>query len=136
MGPPGPVTGFPYKTVTKLSVLLHDLDSKILFPAYLLYRSTMSISNTSTLCSSLLVLFCSCHPVCYNILFFNLSIECNIIYGLLYMFYLSFQKFCTPHIFSLHGRIPPVFPHMQQIKILYSNYFIQQQLMYTLMMDQ
>jgi len=79
-----------YKTVTKFSVLLtkfsvllHDLDSKILFPAYLLYHSTLSISDTSTRCSSLLVLFCSCHSLCYIILYFNLSIEFNIIYNLL-----------------------------------------------------
>jgi len=35
-----------------------------------------------------------------------------------------------------HRRIQPGVPHMQQIKILLSNYFIQHPLVYTLMMNQ
>jgi hypothetical protein len=48
----------------------------------------------------------------------------------------TIQQFCLLHIFNLYRRIPPVLPHMQQIKILFSNCYIQHQLMCSLMMDQ
>ena len=48
----------------------------------------------------------------------------------------TIQQFCLLHIFILYRRIPPVFPHMQQIKILFSNCCIQHQIMCSQMMDQ
>jgi hypothetical protein len=33
-------------------------------------------------------------------------------------------QFCSPHKSSLHRRNPPVLPHMQQIKVQFSNCFI------------
>jgi len=36
------------------------------------------------------------------------------------------KQFCFLHIFSLYGIIPPVLPHMQQIKILFSNFYTTQ----------
>ena len=46
------------------------------------------------------------------------------------------QQFCFLHIFSLYRIIPPVLPHIQQIKILFTNCHIQHKLMYSLMMNQ
>ena len=48
----------------------------------------------------------------------------------------TIQQFCFLHIFSLYRIIPPVLPHMQQIKILFTNCYIQHKLMYSLMMNQ
>jgi len=61
-------------------------------------------------------------------LYFIFSIPCIIIQFLL-------NNILTSCILSLRARIPPALPQMQDAKIFSSNRFIQQQLMYFLMMD-
>ena len=56
----------------------------------------------------------------------------------LYFYILTFNVtilFAT-HAFILRGKIPPALPHVQDINILFGNCFIQQQLKYSLTMDQ
>jgi hypothetical protein len=43
---------------------------------------------------------------------------------------------CSLHTFILHVRITPALPHMQDVKLLFSNSYVRQRVMYWLMRDQ
>ena len=113
-----------------ISVITVSVNMNVFLCSHLVPQLSVTSPHNCVLFHGLYILACLSHAACYleaaGLPWIHLH-TAPVYYT---------QQFCLLHIFSPYRRIPPVIPHMQQIKILFSNCCIQHHLMCSLMMDQ